>query len=290
MRRALLVALVAAAGTAVATGEWAWPVENVVVARTFGQYVDGEPLRAMDLGGTDHEVFAVADGTVVAVFGPAGRPTDPLGYSVAIVHDSGLRSMYAHLARLPRVRLGERVSIRTPIGHYSGVAGRTGLSDLDALRFSVYDPAIESYINPLTLLPPLADTIRPAVRAVYAVSDGRTFDLLASNELPPGAYDLLVDAVDRVGGARAPLVGVYSLSAAIPGSDSRRIRFDALRHGDPPLLLPDRAPLPVHGRDGLLRVARLQVSDAPITVAITARDYSGNTTVRTVRIEPRARE
>lgn len=287
--QALLITVILAVIAEVAAG-WVWPVENVVVARTFGQYVDGEPMRAVDLGGTDRAVSAVADGTVVAVFAPSGRPTDPLGYAVVIVHDNGLRSMYAHLADQPRVRVGERVAIRAPIGVYSGATGRSGLSDSDALRFSVYDPATESYVNPLTLLPPVPDTIRPAVRIVYAVGDAGTFDLLASSELPPGAYDILVGAVDRVGGAGAPLVAVYSLSAAITGSEPRRIRFDALRHGDPPVVLPDRVALPVHDRDGLLRVGRLQVADVPIIVEITARDYAGNTTVRSVRIEPRPPE
>ncbi len=66
-------------------------------------------------------VMAAADGTVEQIY------SDPLlGTTVVLLHSGGLRSVYANLAELPAVRIGDRVGL----GDVIGAVGETAMAEI----------------------------------------------------------------------------------------------------------------------------------------------------------------
>lgn len=73
-------------------------------------------------------ISSVADGVVTAAY-----KSDTYGWVVFIKHANGMESRYAHMARRPAVRQGQRVSG----GQYLGPVGSTGRSTGNHLHFEI---------------------------------------------------------------------------------------------------------------------------------------------------------
>jgi murein DD-endopeptidase MepM/ murein hydrolase activator NlpD len=123
-----------------------WPTAGRVV-RAYGRPVRGlaDPGIAIRApGGT--EVYAVADGTVIAVVGADGDGVSAWGKALAVVHSGGYVSWYGHLDTI-LVRKGQRVRK----GHAIATVGASGAAPEPQLAFRLYRN--DRPIDPMEQLP-----------------------------------------------------------------------------------------------------------------------------------------
>lgn len=96
--------------------------------------------NGIDIGGSGNPVKAIADGTVIGrsnyVCGNGGYSSCGGGWGnwIALRHDSGHVSLYAHLSGRPRYGTGQRVDQGTSIGNI----GNSGFSTGPHLHLSIY--------------------------------------------------------------------------------------------------------------------------------------------------------
>ena len=147
-------------------GRIIWPTTSQRCTQGYGmtRYAStgaygGAIHNGLDIGGSGNPVYAIADGTVVGrsahVCGNAGYSSCGGGWGnwIAIRHNSGHVSLYAHLSGQPRYGVGQRVNQGTTIGNI----GNSGFSTGPHLHLGIYktfgltssgNPAYSGTINP----------------------------------------------------------------------------------------------------------------------------------------------
>jgi hypothetical protein len=265
---------------------WQWPVPVPVVERTFGSPVDGAILRGVELGGGAQPVFPVERGVIVYVHADNGTFSHPFGSFVVVEHEQAFRSIYAHLSAESLPPVGREVTPEIQIA----VVGDSGFVRQRTLRLYLYDSRIGSYVNPMLLLPDLPDASPPRVEALFAGGEFGVYNLNEVSELPPGVYNLSATIVDAVGarggrGQAAP----YSIAVFEDGQQRFEVAADGLSVTDGRVeLAPHGNDASVYGTDGSWNLGSVTVPSGSVTIEIVARDFAGNQTVRTVRLQGRA--
>ena len=140
-------------------------------------------------------------------------------------------------------------------------------------------------VNPLALLPVLADTQPPMIRrVVLAVGDQRQV-LVDGATLRPGRISVLADVVDLREDVRFswPLAP-YSIAVSLDGNEVARIVFDSLQVQEGRAVLGPRGPSrdAIYDPDGLIRCATLDIHPGSSHLRIVARDFAGNETAREI--------
>lgn len=147
-------------------GNIIWPTTSNRCTQGYGMtsfaktgFYGGQIHNGIDIGGKENPIFAVANGTVIAKYGGVcGNSYSSCGGGwgnwVAIKHDSGHVSMYAHLSGSASVSVGQNVSQGQTIGYI----GNSGFSTGPHLHFSIYNsfkitsnsnPSLSGTLNPL---------------------------------------------------------------------------------------------------------------------------------------------
>ena len=257
---------------------WQWPVESPVVIGTFGQRTGDTILRGVELRSSATDVTAVERGVVVAARSEFDRPPSGLGAFVALEHDQGLLSIYAHLDSEHLPVVGAVVEAGETIGRVGG----SGPMVVRAVRLLIFDRVRQRYVNPLLLLPDLVDRVRPTVEAVYA-SDGDAFYNLAErSELPAGSYLISARVFDRTtAAASASRLAPYRVTLRVDGEEHFRLTADhATTSGGVTALGPataDRAA--AADPDGLVAMSRVDIGPGDRSLELTVRDFAGNETM-----------
>jgi len=260
---------------AVPTFAWQWPVPAPEVTGTFGQDVGGYLLRGVEISGGALPVFPVERGTVVAVHNERADLPTGLGSFVVIEHDQGFRSIYAHLAAGPLPRLGSRVDVETQIA----VVGESGQVRGRSLRLYIIDLRSGIYVNPMLLLPDLADQTRPTITNVFARNADSSYDLGRTTALPAGTYEISAEIYDRLlPDARSPRVMPYSIRTFVGGQEGVAAIMDGIVVG------PDESRLELSGAtrsriyaaSGSVRLGDVTVSTGATLFEVVATDIAGN--------------
>jgi len=272
--RVLVAAILFSAG-AVALPGWQWPVPEPAISRTFGQDAGGYLLRGVELTGGAQPVFPVEAGVVVVSHRARSGVPSGLGSFVVVEHDQAFRSIYAHLDAAVLPEVGQRVDVDAQIG----TVGESGLVPGRALRLYVIDLETGSYVNPLLLLPDLADTVAPAVEAVYARDAASLYDLGQASTLPPGSYEITAAIADRVsadrgGGAVAP----YAIRVFVGGQETFAVVMDRIVvDHEATEIEPGRVSAEaLYGVPGLVHLGTLTVSARRTDIEIVTLDFAGN--------------
>ena len=147
-------------------GSIVWPTTSNKCTQGYGMtsfaktgFYGGQIHNGIDIGGGGNPIFSIADGTVIAKYGGVcGNSYSSCGGGwgnwVAVKHNSGHVSMYAHLSGSASVSVGQSVSQGQPIGKI----GNSGFSTGPHLHFSIYDsfkitqnsnPSLSGTLNPL---------------------------------------------------------------------------------------------------------------------------------------------
>ena len=147
-----------------------WPVKDRILTGTFGEDRNDHFHLGIDLGGGEQEVRPVLGGELVFRYdegdGYSSLPRG-LGTFVVLHHSQNILSFYCHLQKGSP---GPIQTAYTPSDRI-GIIGDTGHSDGKHLHFAVYDEEAGSWINPLSILPPLPDAQAPVIKRVL-LSDG----------------------------------------------------------------------------------------------------------------------
>ena len=146
-------------------GAFEWPVKDGVLLSTFGSKNMEQISTGICIGMNEQPVQPILSGEVVYYFDKEntgfGVPSG-LGSFVALQHEGGLRSIYAHLkpGTIPLNR-----------SHYTvedslGITGISGSSVVENVCLIVIDMEYRQMVNPLLLLPHREDSGSPVIKAV----------------------------------------------------------------------------------------------------------------------------
>jgi hypothetical protein len=149
----------------------------------------------------------------------------------------------------------------------------------------VYDGQTGSFVNPLSLLPPVADRQPPVVKRIALRRGDRIVDLAPGITVPSGSAEVLVEAYDLREDVRFlwPLAP-YVVRLALNGTEVARIGFEALQVKDGRMVLsgtglsaPD-----VYAGSRLMRLGTVELHRGETHLIAVARDFAGNEASREV--------
>jgi hypothetical protein len=259
-----------------------WPVDNPVIAATFGEDGGDHFRHGIDIGGAGMPVHPALDGELVFRY-DASQDYSSLprgtGSLVVLRHAQNILTVYGHLAdgTLAPARPGYIAS------DVIGVAGDSGRAESAALSFSVLDAEALAWVNPLAFLPPLRDAQPPLInRVVLAVGDQRQ-DLADGAHVAEGRAEVLADVYDLRPDVRFrwPLAP-YSVRLSLDGTEVARITFDSLSVRDGVMsLLPGGQPRgDLYAGDGLLRLGTVDLHAGESRLLVVVTDFAGNAASR----------
>jgi hypothetical protein len=274
------LALLAAA----AAGALEWPVENRLITGTFGEDRGDHFHLGIDIGGGEQVVHPVLSGELVFRYDENADYTSlprGVGSYAVIRHQDNVLSIYCHLRREIDRPARTTFTARDAIG----VIGDTGYSEGRHLHFMVFDGQTGSYVNPLSLLPPVADRQPPVVKRLALRRGDHVVDLVPGITVPSGPAEVLVEAYDLREDVRFlwPLAP-YVLRLAYNGAEVSRIVFEALQVKEGRMVLQGTAlsALDVYASERLVRLATIELRRGESHLLATVRDFAGNEASREV--------
>ncbi len=282
--RAMAAAALLALGAAFAAGALEWPVSERIVTGTFGEDRGDHFHLGIDIGGGEQVVHPVLPGELVFRYEENADYTSlprGVGSFAVIRHQDDVLSVYCHLRRdLARPAL-TAFTARDPVG----VIGDTGYSEGKHLHFSVYDGQTGSWVNPLSLLPPVADRDPPVVKRIALRRGDRMTDLAPGAIVTSGPAEVLVETYDVRGDVRFlwPLAP-YAVNLELNGAEVAHLAFEALevREGRMVLLGTTLAAPEVYATDRLLRLGTVELRGGQSRLLVVVRDFAGNAAAREV--------
>jgi hypothetical protein len=273
-------ALLACAPLTVAGLEW--PVARRVVTATFGEDRADHFHNGIDIGGGEQDVHPVLPGELVFGYEENSDYTSlprGVGSFVVLHHGDDIESVYCHLKN-GTVDAGR--AVYGPSDRI-GIMGDTGYSEGTHLHLIVRDEEGASYVNPLSLLPPLADAQAPVIRRVALAVGDRIHPLAPGSLVPAGRGAVLAEIYDP----RADVkflwpMAPYSVRLSVDGKEVSKISFDALHtvEGRTVLRGTRLAATEVYAPDGLVRCGEIDLRPGTSHLLLTARDFAGNETSR----------
>jgi hypothetical protein len=281
----LLACLAAAAGPAARTAAGLdWPVRRPVLTATFGEERTDHFHNGIDLGGGEQDVLAVLPGELVfraeeeAEYSSLPRG---VGSFVVLRHDDGIESVYCHLKKASV----DTRRVRYAASQKLAVMGDTGYSEGTHLHFIVLDSETSSFVNPLALLPPLADRQAPVIRRVSLAVGDRRRPLEQAGEAGPGRAEVLAELFDpRADVSFLWPMAPHSVRLSLDGREIARLSFDALQVIDGKTVLRGTrlTAADVYTAEGLMRLGVADLRPGASRLLLTARDYAGNEASRDI--------
>ena len=260
------------------------PVEKKIIIGTFAQDQDGHFFDGLDIGGGQQDVHAVLAGELVFRYDEdqdySSLPRG-LGSFVALHHEGKIETTSCNLKK------GSLGPVRTAYaaGETLGASGDTGSSDGVHLHFSLYDEETASFVNPLSFLPPVADTQAPVIRRVLLSAGGTLIPLDNGAKVPAGQGQIIAEAYDLRQDVRFhwPL-GLYGVRLEVDGKEVARIVFDSLQVSDGRLTLGGaRLPLgSVYTGDGLVKCGGVDLRAGNSHLDLSVRNFAGNETTKEI--------
>jgi hypothetical protein len=261
-----------------------WPVDKKIIIGTFGENRGGRFFNGVDLGGGQQEMHAVLPGELIFRYDEGEDYSSlprGLGSFVVLRHEGKIETMSCNLKK---GSLGPKRIAYSALESV-GQTGDSGSSEGIHLHFSVYDEETTSFLNPLSLLPPVTVTQPPVIRQIF-LSDGDTLTPLDSGvtvaagkaEVIARAYDLRQDV-----GFLWPL-GLYGVRLELDGKQTARIVFDSLQVADGRLALGATKLVydKVYTRDGLLVCGTVELRAGASHLMLSVRNFAGNETTKEV--------
>lgn len=275
LRIALALCLVAAA---MALWAFEWPLAGGLPRLYFGSADEGRFATSMTFESEDGLVRASDDGELAFAFdsGMASNLPSTIGSYLVVEHPRGIAGVYSGMA--PGSASAYLKTVKK--GSILGRAGSSGLEKGPSLDFALYDRGAARWVNPLLLLPPLADKTPPLIRSAMLMKDGKRLPLGETKSAPQGEYSIAVDVIDPLdvtapSRASAP----YYLRLIIDGAKVAELSFDVVAARDGRFMVGAEGPRGFEGcyaEDGRIVLASRFFSRGRTVVQVLARDYAGN--------------
>jgi hypothetical protein len=277
-------AVALALAVALAAGALEWPVSERIVTGTFGEDRGDHFHLGIDIGGGEQVVRPVLPGELVFRYEENADYTSlprGVGSFAVIRHQDDVLSVYCHLRRDLARPARATFTVRDPVG----VIGDTGYSEGKHLHFSVFDGQTRSWINPLSLLPPVADRESPVVKRIALSRGDRVTELAPGVVVPSGPAEVIVEAYDVRGDVRYlwPLAP-YAVRLVLNGAEVARFAFEALevREGRMVVLGTTLAAPDVYASDRILKLGTVDLRGGESHLIAVVRDFAGNEATREV--------
>jgi hypothetical protein len=261
-----------------------WPVKDRILTGTFGEDRRDHFHLGIDLGGGEQEVRPVLAGELLFRYDEGDSYTSlprGVGSFVVLHHSQDILSFYCHLQK---GSLGPIRTAYSPLDRI-GIIGDTGHSDGKHLHFAVYDEEAGSWINPLSVLPPLPDAQPPVIKRVLLSIGEQVQPLDSGVTVRAGHGEILVEAYDLREDVRFhwPLAP-YSVRFSLDGKEVARILFDSLLASDGRMIVGGTGLTRenVYRGEGLLRCGVVELRAGESRLHIAVRDFAGNETVRDI--------
>jgi hypothetical protein len=249
------------------------------LAATFGTPAAGRLVSGLCLASEDGLVRSSEKGELSFCLEegghPAGLPT-PLGTFVVVEHGGGIAAVYAHLAQGTASRSLKAVEA----GAVLGKAGSSGWAEGRGTLFEVFDRKEGNWVNPLLVLPQLADDKPPIIRSLALTRGSATYVLGARATLPQGSYVVSAEVADPAdspwtAGPLAP----YVIRLSVDGVEAARKVFDVARGsgGDLEFFSRESGALPgLRTAEGRWILGERLLSRGRITFDLRVEDAAGN--------------
>jgi hypothetical protein len=256
-----------------------WPLAPPRLAATFGTLAKGRVIAGVALAAEEGLVrsseegevsFSVEEGAL-----PNGLPM-PLGSFAVIEHQRGMAAVYSHIAPGTLARNVRKAKAGDAIGK----PGASGWIEGSGLLFQVFDRRAGSWVNPLLVLPPLADDKPPIIRSLALARSDKTYILGEVSSLPQGTYSVSVDVVDPADSAWivGPLAP-YSIRLSIDGVEAVKYVFDVARGSGGKLSLFALSPMSASSlrtKEGRYSLVERLFSRGRVAIEVRVEDAAGN--------------
>ncbi len=250
-----------------------WPVDAGKFRYGFGSFRSGF-LRGTEFGAAEGMVRATDDGELTFVATgtslPGGYPI-PGGTLLVVSHAADMMSIYAGLQRGSASSYLKNVKGGDILGRAAAVSAGRGVS------FYTFDARARRFINPLILLPRIADDKPPAIRSAMLSLEGQELVIDQSRPVRQGLYHLLLDAFDTTpaGFMGAP----FEVRVLLDGSERARVVYDGAWAASGRSLLFGATGLvedTFQTADGRMRFGPFNLSSGRVILTIIVSDYAGN--------------
>ena len=267
-----------------------WPVENVILMRTFGEGLERNFSCGILLSGGSQDVVAVEEGEVIFIQNReedlSGIPSG-LGNFVVLEHERSLVSLYAHLERLNEKLLGGGT---LGAGDILGQIVNTGEASGAEFYLEFIDKEFNRMVNPLRLLPILNDSLSPVIEAVE-VAMGEKFSLVEEDgEVPAGEGELFLTLYDpsRFHPFLRP-TAPYRIALFINGEEFFYQTFEIIEAREGALKLitqkEQRSFEDLYADKNRYRVGKYIFNPGETFLEVIVSDFFGNETAKTYRFK-----
>lgn len=276
MIRITRLAWVLATALAFPLAAFEWPVPEVGIARLFGQKAGVRIEQGIVLKRSDI-IRASGNGKIVAVLERTrGRNSFPgtLGNTVIVAHEDGLATVYGNLGPVDRIR--DREAVET--GSILSEKGESGWTHDGGVSFQVFDQVKRTALNPLLLLPGVADKRAPTIKGVVAVSQSNQGYVLGTAKYArQGKYRFYADIVDTVEGSSAELAP-FRVAILVNGTENAALSFELIRSegGRNFLGTRDYTADRLYGDGGRMFIGEISLARGKTDIVVMARDAAGN--------------
>ena len=264
-----------------------WPVEEKMLTVTFGEYTWDCFHPGIDIGGGAQDVHPAEAGELIYYAeeheGFHALPSG-LGSFAVLEHDRGLRTLYGHLQ--PGTLRTDRDILEE--GDILARVGNSGMTVGPRLHFQVIDREFDQLVNPLLILPPLKDTTKPVLEALYLLKNRSRIELQDRATVTSGTYELLAAIYDPSEYVRyfRPM-NPFKIQVFLNGEQVVYTSFEALQHEDGEMVLIQSSDADcdeLYYPDGTMRLGSLQFSPGDIMIEILAEDILRNGITEEFRI------
>jgi hypothetical protein len=285
MRKTLAVLILAFIGASLLLA-FDWPLEQIVLTSTFGEHRGDHFHGGIDLGGGQQSIYPISPGEVVFSYREgldySSVPTG-LGNFLVLQHQGGIQSLYAHLAEGsvdPSRRRYDRSGAL-------GAVGSSGYSSGNHLHLTIIDTEMSTIINPLLLLPPLADGQAPRISEVHlhsgqdriVLEDGMSLRRI-EGRLFATVYDIREDV------SFLWKLAPYKVYLSQDGREITSFTFDSLYSepaasaGNLVLTNTDRDFSDVYDASWSISLGTVNLVPGETTLTVSAADFTGNESSR----------
>jgi hypothetical protein len=261
-----------------------WPVAKAIVTGSFGESRKDHFHAGIDIGGGEQDVHPILAGELVFRYDENQDYTSVprgVGTFAALRHADNIVSLYCHLrgqsvpADKTRFAAADRI----------GIIGDTGYSEGKHLHVGIFDGETVSYLNPLSILPPLPDHQPPVIKNILLSIKDRLIPLSSGVSVPSGQGVILADIYDPREDVRFlwPMAP-YRIRLAVNGKETSKIIFDSIqvKNGKATLGGGALGVSELYTEDGLIRCGAVELRGGESHLLLAARDFAGNETVKEI--------
>lgn len=194
-----------------------------------------------------------------------------LGTAVIVNHEDSLVTVYGNLDtdelsnslfETPRVTTGTKLA----------TTGNSAWQEKDSyLEFQIIDIKNDNYINPLILMPRIAQKDALTVTGITLKNKfGKTYDLETLKNIPSGVY--------KIYKTRQSKAIPYKTTVFVNGSESERITYDTIKQKDTELAVQGRNLYSIkelYPKDDQILMGEIYLPNGKDTIAVIVTDFSG---------------